>query len=88
MMSQNDLDQLADAIVRRLTDQHHVFWIDPETHATQHEFIKMLMKEREDRIARHKRIEEKIAGSIILSAILVVIGFVGAGVMTWLRKNL
>lgn len=87
-MAQNELDQLADAIVRRLKDQHHAIWIDPETHAAQHEFLKILMEERAERVARHKRIEEKIAGSLILSAVLVLIGFIGAGAMAWLRKNL
>lgn len=87
-MAQNELDQLADAIVRRLKDQHHAIWIDPETHAAQHEFLKAFMEERAEQAARRKRIEEKIAGSLILSTILVVIGFIGAGAMAWLRKNL
>lgn len=87
-MAQNDLDQLADAIVRRLKDQHHAIWLDPETHAEQHEFLKLLMQERAERIARRKRIEEKIVGSIVLSGIVVVIGLIGAGVLAWLEEKL
>lgn len=88
MTAEKDIDQLADAIIQKMKADHHAVWLDPETHASQHEFLKMLMEERADRIARHRRIEEKIAGSLILSAVLVVIGFIGAGAMAWLRKNL
>ena len=87
-MAEREIEELAEAIIKRLKEGHHAVWLDPETHAAQHEFIKLLMEERADRIARHKRIEEKIAGSLILSAMLVVIGFIGAGAMAWLRKNL
>lgn len=88
MMAEKDIEQLAEAIIQKMKAEHHAVWLDPETHASQHEFLKMLMEERADRIARHRRIEEKIAGSLILSAVLVVIGFIGAGAMAWLRKNL
>lgn len=88
MAPHNDLDQLAEAIVRRLKDQHHAIWLDPETHAAQHEFLKLMMEERAERIARRKRIEEKIAGSVILSAIVFAVGLVGAGVMDYLRGAL
>lgn len=87
-MADKDIDQLAEAIIHKMKADHHAVWLDPETHAAQHEFLRVLMEERADRIARHKRIEEKIAGSLILSAMLVVIGFIGAGAMAWLRKNL
>lgn len=87
-MAEREVEELAEAIIRKMVADHHTLWLDPETHAAQHEFIKLLMEERADRIARHKRIEEKIAGSLILSAVLVVIGFIGAGAMAWLRKNL
>lgn len=87
-MAEREIEELAEAIIRKLVAEHHTVWLDTETHAAQHEFIKLLMEERADRIARHKRIEEKIAGSLILSAVLVVIGFIGAGAMAWLRKNL
>lgn len=88
MMAQNEIDQLAAAVVQKMKSDHHAVWLDPETHASQHEFLKMLIDERADRIARHKRIEEKIAGSLILSAVIVLIGFIGAAAMSWLRKNL
>lgn len=87
-MAETDINQLADAIINKMKSDHHAVWLDPETHASQHEFLKILMEERAERVARHKRIEEKIAGSLILSAVLVIIGFIGAGAMAWMRKNL
>lgn len=87
-MPEKDIEQLAEAIIQKMKAEHHVFWVDPETHAEQHGFLALLMAEREEKIARQKRIEEKIAGSLILSAVLLLVGFVGAGAMAWLRKNL
>lgn len=88
MMVQNEIEQLAAAVVAKMKSDHHAVWLDPETHASQHEFLKMLIDERAERLARHKRIEEKIAGSVILSAIVLVVGFIGVGAMDWIRKHL
>lgn len=66
----------------------HTLWIDPETHAEQHKFIAELIAEQHERAARRKRIQEKIAGSLILSGLLVLVGLIGAGAMEWLRKHL
>lgn len=82
------VDELADAIIRKMKEEHHVFWVDPETHAEQHGFLSLLMKEREEKLARRKRIEEKIAGSVILSGVLFLIGIVGAGVLDYLKRKL
>lgn len=84
----HEADELADAIIRKMKEEHHVFWVDPETHAEQHGFLSLLMKEREEKIARRKRLEEKIAGSVILSAVLFIIGLLGAGALDYLKKKL
>lgn len=86
-MMQKDIDTLADMIVKKIKDEHHVFWVDPETHAAQHGFLAVLMQERQEKIARRKRIEEKIAGSVILSAVLLVISVLGASFVAWLNKQ-
>ena len=83
-----DVDALADTIITRMKHEHHVFWVDPEAHAEQHEFLALLMKDRAEKLARRKRIEEKIAGSVLLSTILVLIGLIGAGALGWLRDKI
>lgn len=83
-----DVDVLADTIITRMKQEHHVFWVDPEAHAEQHGFLALLMKEREEKLARRKRIEEKIAGSVLLSTVLLLIGLIGAGALGWLRDKL
>lgn len=88
MMAQKDIDQLADAIIQKMKDEHHVFWVDPETHAAQHGFLAVLMQEREEKIARRKRLEERIAGSVILSTLVFVVGLIGAGAIAYLRDHL
>jgi len=84
----DDVDKLAAAIVQKMKDEKHIFWIDPETHSDEHDFIKMMIQERADKLARRKAIEDKIAGSLIISGVLVVIGVIGAGVLSWLREHL
>jgi hypothetical protein len=81
-------EALAHAIIVKMKEEHHVFWIDPEVHAEQHSFLALLMKEREEREARRRRLEEKIAGSFVLSALALIVTLLGAAVMQWLRKNL
>jgi hypothetical protein len=81
-------EALANAIIVKMKEEHHVFWIDPEVHAEQHAFLALLMKEREEREARRRRLEEKIAGSFVLSALALIVTLLGAAVMQWLRKNL
>jgi Tfp pilus assembly protein PilZ len=83
-----DPDALASAILEKMKEEHRVFWIDPERHSDQHAFLALLMQEREERIQRKKRIEEKIAGSLVLSFILMTIGLIGAGALDWMRKHL
>lgn len=68
--------------------EHHAIWIDPETHAEQHEFIGMLLQERKDKLARRKAIEDKIAGSLILSIIVGIVTLLGAGSLQWLREHI
>ena len=87
-ITQTDINALADTIIDRMKEEHHVFWVDPEAHAEQHGFLALLMKEREEKIARRKRIEEKIAGSVLLSTILLLIGLIGAGALGWLRSKI
>ena len=79
---------LARAIIEEMKESGHALWIDPETHAEQHQFIAELIADRKERNDRRRRIEEKIAGSLILSTLLVIVGFIGAGALEWLRKHL
>lgn len=86
-MTNIDPTVLAKALVEEMKLHGHTMWIDPEVHSAQHEFIAQLIEERKERVERRKRIEEKIAGSVILSGLLIVVGLIGAGALEWLRKN-
>jgi len=79
---------LAKAIVEEMRVHGHALWIDPEIHANQHEFIAQMIEERRERSERRKRIEEKIAGSVVLSMLAMIVTMIGLGVMEWLRKRL
>ena len=88
MLTDNHLDALAEKLVDKLKEHHHTLWLDPETHSTQHEFIQMLIVEREERKARRKALEDKIAGSLLLSLIMGLIYLLGSGTMDWIRSHL
>ena len=77
----------AKAFVQEMRDSGHGLWVDPEIHAEQHEFIAEMIAERKERAERRKRIEERIAGSLVLSAIMALIGVLGAGFLDWVRRG-
>lgn len=87
-MTPEQVDEIATALVCKIREQHHTLWLDSETHSNQHEFIKMLIQEKEDKIARREAIADKIAGSLILSFLLAIITLLGVGAMTYLRNYL
>lgn len=80
--------ELAKAIIHEMKEGGHTLWIDPETHAEQHQFISELIADRKERKERRKRIEEKIAGSVILAGFLALVGFIGMGALEWLKQKL
>lgn len=84
----HDTQRLAQAIVDEMKLNGHALWIDPEVHAAQHEFIAQLVQERREKLERRKRLEERVAGSLVLSALLGVITLLGIGVLSWTRNHL
>jgi len=86
-MTPIDHRELAQAIINEMKEGGHALWIDAETHAEQHKFIAELIADRRERNERRKRIQEKIAGSVILSGLLLLVGLIGAGALEWLRKQ-
>lgn len=89
-MNQGGIDHavLADAIVDRMKREHHTLWLDSETHAAQHEFLRIIMDERAERSARRKAVQDKIAGSLILSFIVGLIVLLGSGATTWMQDHI
>lgn len=83
-----DAGRIADAVVERLKKDHHALWLDPETHSQQHEFIQDLIAERAEKLARRKKMEDYVAGSLVLGGVLTILGLVGSGVIAWLKGSL
>ena len=82
-----DAEQIADAVVAKLKTGHHALWLDPETHSQQHEFIQALIAERAEKLARRKAIQDRIAGSLILSGVLAILTLIGAGALDYFREH-
>ena len=87
-MTPEQTEKLASELITQIKANHHDFWLDPEKHAEQHDFIQILIEERKEKLARAQRIKEKIAGSLILSGILALVGLIGAGALDWLKLHL
>ena len=86
-MTYPDPKEFAQAVVEEMKGSGRAVWVDPATHAEQHEFIAEMIAERRERAARRKRVEEKIAGSLVLSAIVGLITLLGSGVLNWINKG-
>lgn len=86
--AQDQVDAIAEKIVERMKQEHHTLWIDPEMHAEQHKFLRLIMEERAEFVARRKAVQDKIAGSLILSFILALVGLIGAKVLDLVRGYL
>lgn len=82
-----DSKEIAHAIITEMKASGHAFWVDPETHAADHQFMHEWRTELAERRERRKRIHDRIAGSLILSAIVGLIVLIGAGVMEWIRRH-
>lgn len=87
-MSETTPEEIATAILCKIKQEKHEFWIDPAVHSEQHEFIQTLIAERAEKAARRKKIEDMIAGSLILSGILGLVGLIGAGFLDSIRSHL
>lgn len=83
-----DPQEFAAALVEEMKSTGHAMWVDGERHAEEHEFIAQMILERKERLERRKRMEEKIAGSLVLSGVLLIISLLGIGAMDWIRKHL
>jgi ApbE superfamily uncharacterized protein (UPF0280 family) len=76
---------IAQEVVAQMRAEVHAMGIYPETHAR---FVAELIAEREESRQRRRRIQDNIAGSVVISALLLIVGLIGAGVLGWLRKSL
>ena len=83
-----DSKEVADYIIKSMKEDHHIFWVDPEVHSAQHEFLQILIEERADKKARNDRIKEKVVGSVVLSGIMALVGLLGVGALDWIKTHL
>lgn len=76
---------IADAVVEKMRGEIAAHGFYPETHSR---FVSEMISDHEDRRQRRKRIQDNIAGSVAISALLIIVGLIGAGLLGWLRKSL
>lgn len=88
MLSEDTMQKLAEAIAEEMVRKKHTLWLDPEAHSEQHKFIQELIAERAEKLARRKAIQDKIAGSLILTGLLSLVTMLGAGFMDYVRNHM
>jgi hypothetical protein len=81
-------DEIADALIKKMREEKHTLWMDPETHSQQHEFIQVLIDERAEKLRRHKALEDKVMGTVVVGSVLAVLGLIGAGSLDWLKEHI
>lgn len=83
-----DAHDIAAAVVKAIHENRQSFWVEPQRHSEEHEFIKVLIEDHVEKKARRERIKEKVAGSLVLTSILALVTLLGAGLLDWIRAHL
>lgn len=73
---------LHDAVV-----EHCRYRTDPDEHDPHHQFIQMMMEREKLRRERVQKIQDFVAGSLLLAGTLAVIGFLGRAVLAYYRSG-
>ena len=70
-MKQEDIDKVADAMVKRIQSTHHDFWIDPKEHYDDHKSMREVVQSWRTGKSIFTRIfiGLLVTGSIILAAL-------------------
>lgn len=65
-LTDKHIDALAEAVVKKMKEEHHAIWIDPESHAEDHDFIKHLKEREELNAKRWGTFEKSMIGVITI----------------------
>lgn len=84
-LSEDQMQELVNVLIKTVKDNQHTFWIDPELHSNQHEFIAEFIAQRKAKEERIKKVQDYIAGSLILSTTLSFVAFLGYSINEYIR---
>lgn len=71
-LKQDEIDLIASAVTEKLVNEKRAYWVDPETHAEHHEWVKKQIESEKDR----RKFRQQVIRSSILWAVPIVIAFV------------
>lgn len=80
--------EILDLIRATIREEIHPHVMSIEVHAEQHEFITAFIATTKAKAARRERMQEKIAGSLLLAFLLGLVGLIGAGALQWVRTGM
>lgn len=75
-LSDQELDSLAERLSVCLIDSRRAHWVDPETHADHHEYLR-------DKISSEtemKAFRKKVAESTAVGGLILLLGFLGTAI--------
>lgn len=72
-LTEDQLDNIAERMTRKLLDEKRALWVDPETHSQHHEWIKDRLNDEAELKVMRKRVIE----SALIWAVILLLGFVG-----------
>jgi hypothetical protein len=85
-MTDADIEALSEAL-HRASVEHCRYQTDPLTHNPHHQFIQMMMDREKRRKERVQKIQDYVAGSLILAGIIAAVGFLGKASLEYFRSG-
>lgn len=83
-LTDDDYRKIAQHIAAELKIERHAWWVEPETHAEQHQFLKRWMEREEKRERFWNKVKQTVTGWIVISVIGGLVVMIGMGVTQWI----
>jgi hypothetical protein len=94
-MDDEAIQKIVTAVMAAMDARHESQRLSATEHDSHHRLIQIMIEERQmlidrkvQRMARMERIADKIMGTVLLGAVLTVLGLIGAGALDWVRMHL
>ena len=76
-LSQDDIKRVADALYERMSSDHRAWWVEPQRHHGEHDYLALLMEREANRVKMWNRIKESFLGWLAIGVFLNVVYWMG-----------
>lgn len=81
-LTASQIESISESLARKLVDEKRALWVDPETHAAHHEWIKARLADEADIREMRKRVIE----SAIVWALPLFLSLIGLAVWQYVKS--